>query len=237
MIIDTSRSIPACTGKPPVVQFLLILVQVYPRVYGETTATAAPARSRPGLSPRVRGNPGQRLRRPIEQRSIPACTGKPLSYHPRAQGYRVYPRVYGETCSTLGPATPEHGLSPRVRGNPRPLLISTQCHRSIPACTGKPRTISVPCAASTVYPRVYGETVFWVDFASSVEGLSPRVRGNPKYDPINSQSPRSIPACTGKPETWCWSSSNGGVYPRVYGETPKMIHDCLFALQGTERND
>ena len=71
-------SIPACTGKPLSERDRAEIVAVFPRMYGETVADAAPFIPVDGLSPHVRGN-----RNPVcacRQRrwSIPACTGKPL---------------------------------------------------------------------------------------------------------------------------------------------------------------
>ena len=50
------RSIPACAGEPAVCMNPIIDARVYPRVCGGTAHFEAALRSRPGLSPRVRGN-------------------------------------------------------------------------------------------------------------------------------------------------------------------------------------
>ena len=69
-------------------------------------------------------------------------------------------------------------LSPRVRGN-RGVEAREPIHRrSIPACTGKPRTPARPTTTTAVYPRVYGETGQILSFEGVNDGLSPRVRGN-----------------------------------------------------------
>ena len=52
----------------------------------------------------------------------------------------VYPRVYGETSSLCPGSSSQHGLSPRVRGNP--IIVE----------------LIMVSFVSTVYPRVYGET-------------------------------------------------------------------------------
>ena len=51
------RSIPACTGEPSWPILLIAATGVYPRVYGGTTAEPVLYNGKPGLSPRVRGNP------------------------------------------------------------------------------------------------------------------------------------------------------------------------------------
>ena len=70
------------------------------------------------------------------------------------------------------------GLSPRVRGNQVGHGQPLHFPRSIPACTGEPGSQAIAGAVPRVYPRVYGGTMprRWVFL--SVNGLSPRVRGN-----------------------------------------------------------
>ena len=131
-------SIPACTGKPPTLGPSPRLSSVYPRVYGETGASRVALAIRTGLSPRVRGNPEVSGIPVIVIRSIPACTGKPMSTMTRRSRSRVYPRVYGETSTAGRLAKLRQGLSSRVRGNPLLWQISCIVHGSIPACTGKP---------------------------------------------------------------------------------------------------
>ena len=91
------RSIPACTGNPPIVGPAGAGRRVYPRVYGETACAAAAAVHGDGLSPRVRGNHASAGHELAPARSIPACTGKPHPTSCQGQARRVYPRVYGET--------------------------------------------------------------------------------------------------------------------------------------------
>ena len=49
-------SIPACTGKPDLVNRIVPSKEVYPRMYGETSKTDSAALKSSGLSPHVRGN-------------------------------------------------------------------------------------------------------------------------------------------------------------------------------------
>ena len=51
---------------------------------------------------------------------------------------KVYPRVCGGTARRLTAWTSLAGLSPRVRGNLYPRLMSRVERRSIPACAGEP---------------------------------------------------------------------------------------------------
>ena len=50
-----------------------------------------------------------------------------------------------------------------------------------------------------VYPRVCGGTSKTYRPPHALEGLSPRVRGNPFYSMLRLISHRSIPACAGEP--------------------------------------
>ena len=116
-------------------------------------------------------------------------------------------------------SAPEHGLSPRVRGN-RPRLPRIRPYeRSIPACTGKPSRAAGQTGPATVYPRVYGETDDAGGVSTEDKGLSPRVRGNRLKCLDKCLKVGSIPACTGKPCSAAREEAAAGVYPRVYGET------------------
>ena len=133
-----ARSIPACAGEPLTPWAPAGPAQVYPRVCGGTKLWTPSCAVRPGLSPRVRGNPGAVGGQAQDAGSIPACAGEPraASQAPPTEG--VYPRVCGGTTwSTPGTAVVK-GLSPRVRGNPdRRVCVWGGC-RSIPACAGEP---------------------------------------------------------------------------------------------------
>ena len=153
-----SRSIPACAGEPRRPTPSSLMQSVYPRVCG---GTGHPQILRPracGLSPRVRGNPGEigiGLAYPgsipacagepstarttaSPERSIPACAGEPQEMHRSSPRWRVYPRVCGGTPPCWKSLTTCRGLSPRVRGNRRKGRRQYGAARSIPACAGEP---------------------------------------------------------------------------------------------------
>ena len=50
---------------------------------------------------------------------------------------------------------------------------------SIPACAGEPLSTTPSVAMTAVYPRVCGGTPVLGRRLDAVDGLSPRVRGNP----------------------------------------------------------
>ena len=214
-----ARSIPACAGEPAQGCAHCRLVAVYPRVCGGTSASSSPMPECEGLSPRVRGN--LPLAQPLQRcrGSIPACAGEPTTFGTGIAAPPVYPRVCGGTWPTRVPPFPGSGLSPRVRGN---LYEPRRCYAlggSIPACAGEPRRHQGGGGCGEVYPRVCGGTTPAPAEGRRVEGLSPRVRGNPAV-PVRQRSDRgSIPACAGEPPDPLVISAWDEVYPRVCGGT------------------
>ena len=71
--------------------------------------------------------------------------------------------------------------------------------RSIPACAGEPYRSQPPSVAAPVYPRVCGGTQMASQWGAKADGLSPRVRGNPKPRQGHAAYAGSIPACAGEP--------------------------------------
>ncbi len=114
---EKTGTIPACAGEPFPQKESKEDEKDYPRVCGGTRYRADRSPRTNGLSPRVRGNQGQRKAFALDHRTIPACAGEP-GLLPRASTcQRDYPRVCGGT--RRGPAEQQgsQGLSPRVRGN------------------------------------------------------------------------------------------------------------------------
>ena len=199
IIVEFTRSIPACAGQPISALRRLSAKAVYPRVCGATSFSFSTSTGFSGLSPRVRGNPRHDYAGVAPFRSIPACAGQPLGIGVGRGKYRVYPRVCGATESRYRPAWLSGGLSPRVRGN---LLLDFDglfLFRSIPACAGQPSRRRSASDWSEVYPRVCGATPERDKAANCIAGLSPRVRGNHSSFHYLFSKMGSIPACAGQP--------------------------------------
>ena len=111
------RSIPAWAGKPANVSLNEPLLEVYPRVGGETVKFSQVPLYPDGLSPRGRGNHGRLRSSSSNAGSIPAWAGKPPSMTTTGQRHTVYPRVGGETPDCRPRSDCLAGLSPRGRGN------------------------------------------------------------------------------------------------------------------------
>ncbi len=154
-----SGSIPACAGEPLRYCETLCCRWVYPRVCGGTRRPRHINIRACGLSPRVRGNPGIRIRYEAFLRSIPACAGEPGANASFAGQHSVYPRVCGGTSFRRCQSSCPKGLSPRVRGNPFPPSAEVSSCGSIPACAGEP-VCRIPYLDEIwVYPRVCGGTI------------------------------------------------------------------------------
>ena len=219
----SDRSIPACAGEPSRLGMLLAVYAVYPRVCGGTPFCQPGMVSKPGLSPRVRGNPRAGPYPQTPAGSIPACAGEPRRWHCAGAGPGVYPRVCGGTLPVWCTSGRRPGLSPRVRGNPYKAFVGRQVLRSIPACAGEPRQRQPAPGECEVYPRVCGGTDDVQTPMAGLNGLSPRVRGNPARQIAHQTVWGSIPACAGEPAAMLDTSDRVSVYPRVCGGTRPIL--------------
>ena len=152
-------------------------------------------------------------------RSIPARAGEPLSEARSRTTSPVYPRASGGTPSFPPTPTPALGLSPRERGNPGLRWAWELTWGSIPARAGEPSGSPRPTGSAGVYPRASGGTVGSGNSAPSINGLSPRERGN-RLGRRNAPEPvGSIPARAGEPPLRLRPLGASPVYPRASGGT------------------
>ena len=192
-------SIPASAGEPSRRRTWWRGTRVYPRECGGTVTTLDSSCSRPGLSPRVRGN-RRRVRGGVgEEGSIPASAGEPRPQGPRPGVRWVYPRECGGTPPLASVDASTTGLSPRVRGNRGGERRDQVFVGSIPASAGEPLEAQGRRRQDRVYPRECGGTNCVRTYSTPRQGLSPRVRGNRRRRFLRRNGERSIPASAGEP--------------------------------------
>ena len=197
--VSRSGPIPACAGQPFFALEAPKGLGAYPRVCGATRQLKYANYYGPGLSPRVRGNLFHTGTLMPLSGPIPACAGQTDLLRESPRDFRAYPRVCGATVFGLAWSNSRGGLSPRVRGNPTQEVRALADYGPIPACAGQP--IGVPNERTPLgaYPRVCGATRCAQLVAPSLQGLSPRVRGNPTLAKDYGTSAGPIPACAGQP--------------------------------------
>ena len=196
-------SIPAHAGEPRWRVCDGVCHGVYPRACGGTDCTALPSLSRLGLSPRMRGNPVILPAQGLQHGSIPAHAGEPKRILVAPARFGVYPRACGGTVLGDGGNHADAGLSPRMRGNPPPALGHRDRVGSIPAHAGEPQDGTGAGSPSRVYPRACGGTCGCDLREILVQGLSPRMRGNPRQQKSEVHMRRVYPrACGGTTSPW-----------------------------------
>ena len=216
------RSIPAWAGEPATSRVYILLTTVYPRVGGGTRRRSIRISYGLGLSPRGRGNHTVIGGVYDLGGSIPAWAGEPASPQSFTKPSTVYPRVGGGTTSIIAFRLSIRGLSPRGRGNHHRAIPSGCGCRSIPAWAGEPNVDALRRSLWKVYPRVGGGTMDAFGQPHSIQGLSPRGRGNPSARRWRRSPGRSIPAWAGEPATMRRKATPRMVYPRVGGGTGRL---------------
>ena len=106
---------------------------------------------------------------------------------------------------------------------------------SIPAWAGKPNRRAVSSAATSVHPRVGGETETELEDQRLADGPSPRGRGNPSDVTVYLKSFGSIPAWAGKPQHSSVCDPTRTVHPRVGGETDAVAIEALNGVGPSPR--
>ena len=137
----------------------------------------------------------------------------------------------GGTSRALSITWPIYGLSPRGRGNPQDTCHGKLNDRSIPAWAGEPPSSAPRAGVGRVYPRVGGGTNEVKAISATVNGLSPRGRGNQGRGLVDRWFQRSIPAWAGEPLEHVVEANGVEVYPRVGGGTD-VYEACTYRLSG-----
>ena len=130
--------IPASAGEPSDCARKGKSRRAYPRECGGTPRARLARRVSTGLSPRVRGNHPDPVRRAGRRGPIPASAGEPSMLRCCEAQRRAYPRECGGTDADADLLTLYPGLSPRVRGNHWNGIRPQAGIGPIPASAGEP---------------------------------------------------------------------------------------------------
>ena len=155
--------------------------------------------------------------------TIPAPAGKPYISVYTGSSTGDYPRACGETLFSRSVDDTIEGLSPRLRGNPKPPVSLRLSFGTIPAPAGKPDPQNPAGRRYWDYPRACGETAHHRWRRRPMSGLSPRLRGNRSTWPGTAPCCGTIPAPAGKPNCPLLRDRSLGDYPRACGETVTML--------------
>ncbi len=171
-------TIPAWAGEPTGAADAGLLVGDHPRVGGGTHLLGVIVSTKPGPSPRGRGNPFRAQQHRLSGGTIPAWAGEPRKSWKNLRFLGDHPRVGGGTCNRGITGRNDSGPSPRGRGNP----FRAQQHRlsggTIPAWAGEPRHGCFRHRSAWDHPRVGGGTRTARRKMRQPAGPSPRGRGN-----------------------------------------------------------
>ena len=138
-------------------------------------------------------------------------------------GSRVCPRECGGNRRGVVRTSLSQGLSPRMRGNPAQPVEASGGDRSIPASAGEPASRTMCPRAVSVYPGECGGTTACASFPSTIESLSPRVRGESRPTHRDQCYARVYPReCGGTLDTSSVAASPSGLSPRVRGNLGRI---------------
>ena len=179
-----------------------------------------------GPIPADAGEPAYRSPATAAGRAYPRGRGGTLhSVNVRPPQVRAYPRGRGGTWTGVTVTSGYGGLSPRTRGNRQARADALGLSGPIPADAGEPRR-AWPCSRlHRAYPRGRGGTCHRLQGRSSIQGLSPRTRGNLATQVRREPCTGPIPADAGEPRAILRPTPRTGAYPRGRGGTqPKTSH-------------
>ena len=212
------RLIPARAGKTPRTAGRGARGRAHPRACGENSL-ARPWNAREnGSSPRVRGKPPGRQRRPGGEGLIPARAGKTPSGRRSPRDVPAHPRACGENAAVIWMVAGPLGSSPRVRGKRGRGREGRRLRGLIPARAGK--TVRAPPGSGgrAAHPRACGENRTSRRLGPGAGGSSPRVRGKPRVRVPVRSGRRLIPARAGKTVARSSSGRVSQAHPRACGE-------------------
>ena len=198
--LTSTGPIPANAGEPSVSKSKTAIFRAYPRERGGTASESHTGLRCRGLSPRTRGNLLNRRGAECHPGPIPANAGEPFSLNAIGAFCRAYPRERGGTLRADLAACPSSGLSPRTRGNRVNGSFPDVPLGPIPANAGEPPPAVLARLLRGAYPRERGGTHVAHIPCETIQGLSPRTRGNQLAGPRCWQRLWPIPANAGEPQ-------------------------------------
>ena len=153
------------------------MAEDHPRACGEQFAARSAMVSATGSSPRMRGAGGRGLRRPLDERIIPAHAGSRSCGCRSCSRRRDHPRACGEQMCSWSVSLSSCGSSPRMRGAVSGIIAPPACERIIPAHAGSSESSCRIRRSTADHPRACGEQCQPSARPVSGVGSSPRMRG------------------------------------------------------------
>ena len=225
---EACRLIPAQAGKTVVLGVGAGALAAHPRAGGENQLRRLGVDRCLGSSPRRRGKPNWRRRRPVGSGLIPAQAGKtcPLARVP--QRGEAHPRAGRENQHKQPLPGGRRGSSPRRRGKRYIEATGITVPGLIPAQAGKTSWSGSSWAVMWAHPRAGGENDQGAPDHGWPVGSSPRRRGKLGGKKGDVPKPGLIPAQAGKT---CSTSSRRPpqrAHPRAGGENATPAKDSVF---------
>ena len=190
----------------------------YPRACGDRLEFLEAQGSDVGLSPRLRGSVHALARQVGEVRVIPAPAGIGFPRPPRWRTRSGYPRACGDRAYDEIQELRTGGLSPRLRGSGRSLVLAGRLARVIPAPAGIGGFSLLICWMTPGYPRACGDRSNDAYVVEDYGGLSPRLRGSAALDDEQPAGFRVIPAPAGIGPSHTRDPRQRAGYPRACGD-------------------
>ena len=171
------RITPAYAGKSHRLQGRRGYRWDHPRACREKPRSSHSSPRRVGSPPHVRGKGKRGPALFLCIGITPACAGKSTASRQPAYARRDHPRVCGEKLGKISAPNIGQGSPPHVRGKERHGDHRHHCHGITPAYAGKSHPACPERSRTVDHPRVCGEKNQNLEWADSVLGSPPRVRG------------------------------------------------------------
>ena len=190
----------------------------HPRGCGEHRKINRLNRHTQGSSPRMRGAPACSSSTAWARRIIPADAGSTMPRPILGRPLKDHPRGCGEHRTQGRQGRQGRGSSPRMRGAPSESISTPVSARIIPADAGSTVFASVRNCGHRDHPRGCGEHRAKDSIKALLQGSSPRMRGAPWCESLQSCKPGIIPADAGSTQIGRVRHTRTRDHPRGCGE-------------------